>query len=160
MKPEDHTKADVISHLTIYPPIIYLGGLVIGLLLDAFITVQIMPEAVFLPLGVLFLFLSPVLILWARYSSYYFLRSGKICDATTKQFKGGPYKFSRNPIYLALALLVIGFGFLVNSIFIIIAAIISFLIVHFAILRREEMILEKKYGEDYLEYKKSVRCWF
>ena len=144
MKAEEHTKADVISHLTVYPPIIYLVGLIIGLLLDTFITIRIIPENVFLLLGIIFLLLSPILILWARYSSYYFLRSGKICDVETKHFRGGPYKFSRNPIYLALALLVIGFGFLINSIFVITMAVLSFLVVHFFILKKEELILQKK----------------
>lgn len=163
MQPEDHTKENIIYHMTIYPPIIYLVGLIIGLLFDTFITIRIIPEAIFLPLGILFLFLSPILILWAKYSPYYFLRSGKICDVKdvrTEYFKTGPYKFSRNPIYLSLALLVIGFGFLINSIFVVIAVALSFFIVHFVILRREEMILEKRYGEEYKQYKKSVRCWF
>lgn len=71
----------------------------------------------------------------------------------------GTYRFTRNPMYLGLLLLLIGFACLKGS-------IITFLLIPiFVILLTkqqiipEETILEEKFGQQYLDYKKSVRRW-
>ena len=65
----------------------------------------------------------------------------------------------RNPTYLGLTFLIIGFGLLANSLLIALSAIVSFMLVHFTILRKEERLLEDKYGEHYRAYKEKVRRW-
>ncbi|MCH7516444.1 MAG: isoprenylcysteine carboxylmethyltransferase family protein [Bacteroidetes bacterium] len=160
---KEHTKEGIISHLASYPPLIYLGALVLGLIIDFIIPLRIMPQAFFLPLGIVLFFLSPLLIFWAQYSSYFFSKekeNKERSEIKAKHFRRGPYCFSRHPSYLGVAFLVFGFGFLLNSIFIVGLAAISFLVVYFVFVKREERILAKKYGEEYLEYKNSVRCWF
>ena len=51
----------------------------------------------------------------------------------------------------------LGFGLVANAIFIIVTTVISFVLTKFIYLKKEEAILEKKYGAPYLEYKKAVK---
>ncbi len=72
---------------------------------------------------------------------------------------GGPFSFSRNPIYLANTLLMIGVG-LVSGIawFILLAIAAAFLTQKLAI-EREERHLEQRFGKRYRDYRKKVRRW-
>ncbi|PCI20446.1 hypothetical protein COB64_01880 [Candidatus Wolfebacteria bacterium] len=163
MNPEKkHTKETIVSHMTFYPPFIYLGALVVGLIVDLIVNIRILPEDISIVLGVLFLIIAPLLIFWAHNSTYFLARKNKaheIENIKVHHFRRGPYKFSRNPIYLGLVFLVLGFSLLINSIFIFFALIIAFIFVHTYILPREEKFLKDTYGEDYLEYREAVRTW-
>ena len=78
---------------------------------------------------------------------------------STQIFKDGPFKVSRNPIYLAMVFLLIGVGLMFNSLWFLYAGFIIFIMLHYGVIIPEENYLEKEFGKDYLEYKKSVRRW-
>lgn len=71
----------------------------------------------------------------------------------------GPYRFSRNPGYIAGASFCAGIGLIANNpwIFLTLAAALAF--IHITVVLPEEDVLEKRFGEDYLEYKRRVRRW-
>lgn len=69
----------------------------------------------------------------------------------------GPYRFSRNPIYVAMMLVQIGIGFLLDDAWIIILSPASLIAVHFIAVRPEEAYLLDKFGESYRKYLASVR---
>lgn len=78
---------------------------------------------------------------------------------TSSIIRGGVFRYSRNPIYLAFCIAAFGAGLALNSWWIIAAApLLGYLLQHFVI-RREEAYLEQKFGGEYLEYKRSVRRW-
>jgi protein-S-isoprenylcysteine O-methyltransferase Ste14 len=70
----------------------------------------------------------------------------------------GPYRFSRNPIYLAFTLLQLGIAIWVNSLWILATLMASVALMHIVI-AREERYLERKFGAEYVAYKSSVRRW-
>ncbi len=72
---------------------------------------------------------------------------------------GGPYRFSRNPIYLGLTLGYAGLGLLANSLWFVPFAAAFLLIIQTQVIRFEETYLENKFGEDYRQYKGRVRRW-
>jgi protein-S-isoprenylcysteine O-methyltransferase Ste14 len=78
---------------------------------------------------------------------------------TTALAFGGPYRFTRNPMYLGLVLLVVGLALVMNSIWLVIMSVPVLLLLRQAVILREERYLEGKFGEDYLAYKKRVRRW-
>ena len=80
-------------------------------------------------------------------------------SVSTQIFRDGPFRFSRNPIYLAMVLLVLGFGIALNSTWFLIIGLIDMALLHFGIILPEEIYLEKEFGKDYLNYKSSVRRW-
>jgi protein-S-isoprenylcysteine O-methyltransferase Ste14 len=71
----------------------------------------------------------------------------------------GPYHYSRNPIYLGVILLSLGFAVIIMSITVLICTVVLFLFFRRFFIRWEEEKLEEAFGEEYLAYKKQVRRW-
>jgi protein-S-isoprenylcysteine O-methyltransferase Ste14 len=71
----------------------------------------------------------------------------------------GPYRFTRNPMYLQMLLVCIGFAVLLANVWILLLTpVAAFVLQRYAILP-EERYLEAKFGEEYLAYKRRVRRW-
>ena len=79
--------------------------------------------------------------------------------ATTAIVVQGPYRFSRNPMYLAMAILYAGLAFAINGLLIIVLLPVLLGILSFGVISREERYLERKFGQEYLRYKARVRSW-
>jgi protein-S-isoprenylcysteine O-methyltransferase Ste14 len=73
--------------------------------------------------------------------------------------RGGPFRFTRNPMYLALCLLQVALGFFLNDWITLLFAVPLALIMHYGVVLREERYLTAKFGESYLELKREVRRW-
>jgi Putative protein-S-isoprenylcysteine methyltransferase len=73
---------------------------------------------------------------------------------------GGPYAFTRHPMYLAELALWLGWSILYGSIVVFIGFLVEWLIFNFVIVPREESALEARFGKTYLEYKNRVPRWF
>ena len=71
----------------------------------------------------------------------------------------GPYRFTRNPMYLAWELIVIGVGLAANAPWVILMAIPAALLTRRLVIDKEERYLETKFGAEYLDYKARVRRW-
>jgi protein-S-isoprenylcysteine O-methyltransferase Ste14 len=71
----------------------------------------------------------------------------------------GPYRFTRNPIYLAFSLLQLGLSFWVNSVALVITLAPAVALMSFVVIPREERYLEARFPVEYLPYKASVRRW-
>jgi len=78
---------------------------------------------------------------------------------TVRIVREGPFRFSRNPLYLALLFLLSGIAVLLCSIWLVFALIILFILLKYLAVRPEEKYLAEKFGEDYLDYCASVRRW-
>jgi protein-S-isoprenylcysteine O-methyltransferase Ste14 len=76
---------------------------------------------------------------------------------TTTIVRTGPYRFSRNPIYLAFSLFQLGIAIWVNSLWLLAALVGAMALIHSVVIPREEQYLERKFGVQYLDYKASVR---
>jgi protein-S-isoprenylcysteine O-methyltransferase Ste14 len=105
-------------------------------------------------IGFIILILATLLILWAQKTSRD-LR--KVQPVKMEHFCRGPYCYTRSPTHFGLLFLMLGFGTIVNSFFIVICTFAAFIITRFVFLDKEEKILEEKYGTPYLEYKKKVK---
>lgn len=71
----------------------------------------------------------------------------------------GPYKFSRNPIYVADTLILIGASLLFGTLSPLLCWPIFVLIIDLRFIRIEERMLIEKFGDDYATYKRQVRRW-
>lgn len=76
----------------------------------------------------------------------------------TKLLKHGPFKYSRNPIYVGISMVLIGYGLALQSYFTFLA-IIPIIYFYNSVLK-EEKNLEKVFKEEYLKYKKQVPRFF
>lgn len=73
--------------------------------------------------------------------------------------KDGPFRYSRNPIYLSGLTISLGLAVLLGSLIVFIFPVMLFLIMNFHYLPDEEERLSKMFGDEYLAYKNNVRRW-
>lgn len=71
----------------------------------------------------------------------------------------GPFRFTRNPMYLSLAAVYLGGVVMLNSLWPLMLLPITIWVIRTQIIAREEAYLERKFGATYLDYKKRVRRW-
>lgn len=141
------------------PPVIYLGCLLLGLVADYFSPFAVLPQIVQYVLGVV---LIPVAGIVAALTFIAFYRARTSPDpykADTALVTTGPFRFSRNPLYLAAAILYLGIALTVDSVWVALLLIPGLGIINAGVIAREERYLEAKFGEDYLRYKAAVRRW-
>ena len=82
-----------------------------------------------------------------------------IRQPTTTIVTDGPFRYSRNPMYISLTLLYMGLAVLINSLWILLLLLPVLLVIQNGVVKREEQYLERKFGETYLRYKAQVRRW-
>lgn len=139
----------VLAHSYLFYFILFL----LGLFLDFLFSLKIFENIAISSIGVILLILGTFLIFWAQRTSHKLEKE----NISKETFYQGPYCYTRTPTHLGLFLLMLGFGVVINSLFIIIFSVISFFITKFTFIKKEEKILAFKYGAPYLEYKKSVK---
>jgi protein-S-isoprenylcysteine O-methyltransferase Ste14 len=142
------------------PPIYVFGvALVAGLALDTLWPAALLPTPVqYLIGGIL---VVGAIVLFSLTKREFDRHSTPFsCYQTAQELvTTGPFEYSRNPGYLALALLYLGSGFLLDNAWILLLAIPAIAFVHYGVIAPEEKYLEFKFGKDYRAYKSRVRSW-
>lgn len=104
-----------------------------------------------------------LLIIWANYVLLWIGRIGfkdrEPMQRPSNLVVVGPYRFTRNPIYLGCILIMLGLVIISSSIVIASLLLVAYIVFRFVFIRREEAILEEEFGEDYRKFKKRVRRW-
>jgi protein-S-isoprenylcysteine O-methyltransferase Ste14 len=78
---------------------------------------------------------------------------------TTTIVESGPYRFTRNPIYLAMFLGLIGLAIAFDNLWLLMMLVPFALVVRYGVVAREEAYLERKFGDVYRGYRSRVRRW-
>lgn len=152
-------RAEAANLGIIRPPWVYLGAIVLGLLLHFAWPVRLVSRAVSVPLGVTAVLVAVALFLYAVRT---FRTAGTPVPGnrpTTAIVRTGPYRYSRNPIYLAFSLLQLGIAFWVNGLWLLVTLIPAVALMSLVVIPREERYLETRFPSDYSSYKASVRRW-
>ena len=151
--------ADVANLGLVRPPFVYLGSIALGLVLHLLWPARLVPLPVSTPVGAIVTVLAIALFV----SAVRTLRAAGTAipgnRPTTAIVRTGPYRFSRNPIYLAFSLLQLGISIWVNSVWLLATLAGAVALIHYVVIRREEQYLERRFGAQYLDYKASVRRW-
>ncbi|MFL5992314.1 MAG: methyltransferase family protein [Rubrobacteraceae bacterium] len=141
------------------PPLIYAGALAIGLLANRRYRLGFLPRGLSRALGWP---LTAGGLAVAYLGSREMKRAETNIDPrepTTTIVTGGPYRCTRNPLYLSLTLIYGGITALANALP---AALLLPVVLHVmrrGVVEREERYLEGKFGDEYLNYKARVRRW-
>jgi len=144
----------------LHPPTVFFIALVSGYIIRLFAGGRMpIPRAFAEGLGGLLIIIALALVLSAV--SIFAEKGQGLRPATpaSELFQKGVYKFSRNPIYLAMVLFGAGFGIATSNVWIIVTIAIAGLIFNFLVIKPEEDYLARKFGEEYLAYKARVRRW-
>jgi protein-S-isoprenylcysteine O-methyltransferase Ste14 len=145
--------------LPLPPPFIVLGFLIAGSILSAIFPIDLLPSALRLILGVA---LVAIGFFIASRAFQAMIRARTPIDPfepTSAIVSDGPYRFSRNPIYLALALAYLGITLALNAVWAIVLWPIMLIVLTQVVIVREEKYLTGKFGEEYTRYKSKVRRW-
>lgn len=124
-----------------------------GVFLDFVFKIRVFANFSLVGAGVSILIFGSILIFWAQYTSHHLSKE----NITKESFRKGPYRYIKNPTNFGIFFMMLGFGLIANSFFIILFSIVSSLIAKFVYLDKEAKILIAKYGAPYLEYRKSIK---
>jgi protein-S-isoprenylcysteine O-methyltransferase Ste14 len=141
------------------PPLVFLAAIFIGVAIQRMIAPLSLSLAPWLRIatGILIVACGVSLIVSAR---IWFLRTGQSpipWKPSPELIFQGPYRFTRNPMYVGLTLLVVGLGLAVNDLWISLCAAPALLVVHFIAVLPEERYLTEKFEKDYQGFLARVR---
>src|SRR3954462_11009467 len=142
-----------------FPPLIWLVNAVISALVHLLIQMPIMSYRICLVCGIVFVIFAPTLALWALITMKAAGTNVHPAKPALVIVRGGTFRFTRNPTYLALCLLQIALGFFLNDWITLLFVVPLALIFHYGVVLREERYLTAKFGEPYLQLKREVPRW-
>ena len=71
----------------------------------------------------------------------------------------GPFRFSRNPMYVGLTLAYLSISLVLNTVWPLVFLPVALLLMHYGVIKREEAYLEELFGQEYRLYRARVRSW-
>ncbi len=141
------------------PPVIYGTPLVLGVLLQRVRPTAVMPHGLTRPLGGLLLAGGSALLVWSAVTMRQAHTPIDPREPVARMVTGGPFRRSRNPIYISLTLLYVGITVLGNTLWPLLFLPAVVRVMQRGVIEREERYLERTFGDEYRRYKSRVRRW-
>ena len=139
-----------------FPPVILLASIVLQIILLFSFPISVDLSSL---LG-LILILSGISLVFVSFRFMRKMKTTFIPDGTPEVLiSSGPFKFSRNPIYLGMLTVLVGVAFLMSSLSAIIIAFVFGMIINFTWIAHEEKKLHELFSEDWENYSSKVRRW-
>ena len=148
------------ANVIVRPPIAWALAVLVGLTLQWVVSLPFMPASV--PagwIGGIAFVLALALFVWAIATM---TRAGSNVPTnlpTTTIVETGPYRFTRNPIYLGMFLGLVGLAIAFDSLWLLVMLVPFTLAIRYGVVAREEAYLERKFGDAYRQYRARVRRW-
>ena len=142
------------------PPIAWAFAFIAGLALDWLYPLRFVPSSI--PdawVGGAVFAVGLALAIWAIVTIRKAGTRVETIAPTTAIVASGPYRFTRNPFYVAMFLGQAGLAVGFDSLWILAALVPFYLVIRHGVVAREEAYFERKFGEVYLGYKSCVRRW-
>lgn len=148
-----------IPHVIAPPPLLYLVPLLLALLVHWRAPLALLPEPWPIVLGPLLiitglLFGMPALAAFRRAKT-----RPQPWRPSTALVIEGPYRFTRNPMYVGFTLIHLGITCAVNSVWPLVALVVVLPVMQRFVIQREEQYMERRFGDAYRQYLTQVRRW-
>jgi protein-S-isoprenylcysteine O-methyltransferase Ste14 len=153
------TDGNDAPNVRIIPPLVYLAGIVIGLLATIWTPTKVVPNSVAWTVGGILIFCGAVLTGSAVFKFKDVGTTVRPDRAASTLVIDGPYNMTRNPMYLGLAFVYLGVAVAGQSVWALILLPVVLAIIQRRAIEPEEAFLEKRFGADYVSYKEMVRRW-
>ena len=141
------------------PPLVFLSAILLGIALNQVRPLPFRPST----LAMLGPIAAVCAVLLFLLSFREFRRAGtsvRGSERTTTIVRTGPYRFSRNPIYLSFILLVLGLSVWQNDLWLLVMLVPAVGIIAMVVIPREERFLDRNFHDQYSSYKAAVGRWF
>lgn len=152
------TNARDIPGVVAPPPILYAVPLALGLYAQHVRPQSLLPAEIGRPVGIVLVVLGFIgmagVVAFRRART-----SPNPWRPTTALVVTGPYRWTRNPMYVGMTLLYLGATVWVNTVWPLIPLPVILLVMQRGVIAREEVYLEARFGEEYRKYKEHVRRW-
>jgi protein-S-isoprenylcysteine O-methyltransferase Ste14 len=152
-------KAEVDRARVVPAPVIFFGLLILGFLLNWALPLAFFPGRSAQIAGVIIVVLGFLIggsgIIEMRRAH----TSPDPRELTTALVVKGVFRYSRNPLYLSMFVFFLGIAVFLDVLWLILLSPVLLFVVERGTVKPEELYLERKFGEVYLQYKKHVRRW-
>ncbi len=136
---------------------VFLIAVIAGAICHSIFTISLFENPIYPYVGLIMIILGSALIYWAQTTSNRTSKEVMNGIRTERDFERGPYKYTRSPTHSGLAIMILGLSIILNSFFTFIFVVIATILTKRIFLKKEEALLEKRYGDIYREYKEKVR---
>ena len=140
------------------PPIIGLFLIILSMILHFWVPIKKIIVFPYSLLGIVGIVLGLGIVLWGK-ETFQRLGTSVRFEKPKKLVMSGPYRSTRNPIYLGYIIILLGISVLLGSIIAFVSPVTFFLIMNFIVIPFEEEWLKRIFGKKYEKYKKQVRRW-
>jgi protein-S-isoprenylcysteine O-methyltransferase Ste14 len=157
---EPHTpRRPDTAGVVVPPPLIYVAGLAVGFGLEALLPGSSVPAAVQWIAGGALVVAGGALL--ASFNTAFHSKGTAVepWKPTTAIVTTGPYRLTRNPAYLGMALVYAGVAVMSSALWVLAPLPLVVVVIDRAVIAREQRYLERKFGQEYLDYKARVRRW-
>ncbi|MGB9428872.1 MAG: isoprenylcysteine carboxylmethyltransferase family protein [Gammaproteobacteria bacterium] len=151
-----------VSGVRFPPPLYYLIGLLVGFGIYLLFPVKLAKPShglIVHVLGAIWILLGLLLFIWALLTFRRVGTSPIPHVPTAVLTPDGPYRMTRNPMYLAMALISVGIGLAVNMLWPLLSVPVTLVLIDRLVITKEERYLETKFGDTYRQYTSRVRRW-
>lgn len=140
-----------------FPPAVFLTALGLGFLLNLLVTLTSFSSVPFRITGALLGFAGSSLGMWGAYTLHHAGTTVRPDRPVSALVTNGPFRYSRNPLYLALTTIYLGITIYAGILWPFVTLIPALAVVNWKIVHREESYLESRFGDNYRAYKERVR---
>jgi protein-S-isoprenylcysteine O-methyltransferase Ste14 len=150
------------SGVRVFPPFIYAGLFAVGYAVHRFVPLHLWPGSPPPAARAAAWLLFVVSLGLSGSAVFLFRRAGTTpnpMQPTTAIVMHGPFRFTRNPMYVSLVALYVSVTLFVNSVWPLVLLPVVVVLIQRLVIAREEAYLEAKFGEEYRAYKARVRRW-
>jgi protein-S-isoprenylcysteine O-methyltransferase Ste14 len=141
------------------PPLVFLGGLAIGLALSTWAPTEYLDRAIAHLVGGVLIGMGVLLALSAVYAFFRARTNLRPDRPSSALVRTGPYRFTRNPMYVSLTMVYVGVAVMTQSLWSLLLLPLVVAFIRSKVIAREEAYMERRFGAEYLRYKSEVRRW-
>lgn len=141
------------------PPLIFAIPLIVGLVANWLSPLPILAGRVGLWMGIALAIAGLGLIVTGIIEFRHANTAVVPFSPTTAIVSSGPFRFTRNPLYLGFVLIYIGASLAANTLWPLFMLPLAILVLLHGVVKREERYLERKFGTAYTDYRARVRRW-
>lgn len=154
--PETPDHADV----RVLPPLLFLGSIGLGVLAQLALPLGFASQSgLRVALGLAVVALGVAALAWTLVWMRRTHQDPDPREPSPELIVGGPFRWSRNPIYVGMTLIQIGVGIALGNAWLLLLLVPTVAVLQREVIAKEEAYLTRKFGDAYVAYQRSVRRW-